>query len=95
MLYLKTVSTGQTRIRQREVYPARYYRTGHSYVVTIPPDVRELMKLLPGDCILMNCDQGVLYMVKADKGMVINREKATAIFEKLFADKEPKDGRNA
>jgi hypothetical protein len=52
------------------------------------------MKFRIGDTLLLNCDQGVLYMVRATQGMVIDRDKATAIFEKLFRDKVGTDGRN-
>lgn len=81
-------------IKQREVYNSRYFRHGGTYAVSIPPDVRELMHLTVGDSILMNCEDGVLWMVRATKSMVIDRKKAGAIFEKLFAEKRGDDGKH-
>jgi hypothetical protein len=53
-----------------------------------------MMNFLPGDTVLMNCDQGVLWMVRATRQMVIDRKKMSTIFDRLFADKAGADGRN-
>lgn len=74
-------------VKQREVYHGKYFRRGGSYAICIPPDMREMMGLVQGDTVLMNCDQGILFMVRATRDMVINRKRAGDIFEKLFADK--------
>lgn len=81
-------------VKQREVYHGSYFRRGGSYAVLIPPDIRELMSLNPGDSMLMNCEDGVLWMVKATRSIVIDRTKMTAIFDKLYAEKVPSNGRN-
>ena len=76
------------RIKQRDVYTARYYRQGNSYGMIIPPDIRELMGLLPGDNLAMNFQLGVLWVVKITPGMIATREKVAKIFDSLFPDKE-------
>lgn len=85
---------GGMAIKQREVYHGKYFRRGGSYAIVVPPDIRELMHFLPGDTILMNCDEGVLWMVRATKSMVIDRTKMSGIFDRLFADKRQTDGKN-
>jgi antitoxin component of MazEF toxin-antitoxin module len=82
------------QIKQREVYTSRYFRRGGSYMILIPPDIRELMHFLPGDSILMNCDEGVLWIVRAQKTMVIDRKKMTAIFDRLYAEKREDNGKH-
>lgn len=81
------------RINNREIYHGKYFRHGNGYAIYIPPDIRTVMELQPGDTILMNFIEGVLWCRRATATMVINRERAGAIFEKLFADKkEPHAG---
>jgi hypothetical protein len=75
------------RIKHREVYTGRYFRTGQSYCVVIPPDIRAEMKLEMGSTLLMNFQFGVLWMVKATPGMITNRETVAKIFDTLFPDK--------
>jgi hypothetical protein len=80
------------QIKQREVYTSKYFRRGGSYAILIPPDIRELMHFNIGDVLLMNCDDGVLWVVRATKAMVIDRKKMSAIFDRLYAEKrEPSD----
>jgi len=81
-------------IKQKEVYTSRYFRRGGSYGIFIPPDIRELMHFKPGDVLLMNCDQGVLWVVRATKQMAIDRTKVTAIFERLYAEKRPESDKH-
>lgn len=76
------------RIKQRDVYTTRYYRHGNSMGVVIPPDIREMMELNPGDTLAMNFSHGVLWAVKITKDVIITREKVAAVFDKLFPDKE-------
>lgn len=75
------------RIKQRDVYTTRYYRHGNSMGVVIPPDIREMMELVPGDTLAMNFSHGVLWAVKVTKDIIITREKVAAVFDKLFPDK--------
>ena len=77
----------QMRIKQRDVYTARYFRQGNSYGMIIPPDIRELMGLLPGDNLAMNFQHGVLWVVKITPGMITTRAKVAKIFDELFPDK--------
>lgn len=78
-------------IKQRDVYTAMYFRNGGSYGVTIPPDLREIMKLLPGDRMAMNFTCGVLWMIKITPESIIPRKTAMAIVEKLFPGKVETD----
>jgi antitoxin component of MazEF toxin-antitoxin module len=76
------------RIRNREVYTTRYFRNGNSNVITIPPDIGGIMKLVPGDNLAMNFQHGVLWMVKIVPGMIASRETVSKIFDEIFKDKE-------
>jgi hypothetical protein len=76
------------QIKQREVYTGRYFRTGNSYVLHIPSDVSALMKLTPGDTVAMNFQFGVLWAVKVNASMIVNREKVAKIFDALFKGSE-------
>ena len=75
------------RIKQRDVYTTRYFRHGNSCAVVIPPDIREMMHLVPGDTLALNFELGVLWAVKVTRNMVVDRKKVAAIFDKLFSDK--------
>lgn len=81
------------RIKNREVYTSRYFRTGNSHVVTIPPDIGGMMSLVPGDNLAMNFQHGVLWMVKIVPGMIANRETVSKIFDEIFADKDKANAR--
>ncbi len=81
-------------IKQRDVYTSRYFRRGGSYAILIPPDIRELMAFTIGDTLLMNCDDGVLWVVRATKSMAIDRKKMSGIFERLYAEKRPENGKH-
>lgn len=74
-------------IKQREVYTSKYFRRGGSYAILVPPDIRELMHFNVGDTLLLNCDDGVLWIVRATKNMVIDRNRMSAIFDRLYAEK--------
>jgi len=74
-------------IKQRDIYTSRYFRRGGSYAILIPPDIRELMHFNLGDVLLMNCDDGVLWVVRATKSMAIDRNKMSGIFDRLYAEK--------
>jgi len=76
------------RIKEREVYTGRYYRSGKSFVVVIPPDIRDKMGLQNGSTLLMNFQFGVLWMVKATPNMIANRDTVSKIFEQLYPSKE-------
>jgi len=76
----------------RELYHGLYHRWGNSYGITIPPDIRAEMKLLPGDHIIMNYSHGMLWVAKINKDIIMPREAVSAIFDKLFPDKEDKNG---
>lgn len=75
------------QIKQREIYTSRYYRHGNAYGCIIPPDIRQLMGLVPGDTLAMNFQHGVLWMVRLTGNMIINRETVSKVFDELFADK--------
>jgi len=76
------------RIKQRDVYTSKYYRHGNSWGILIPPDIRELMGLVPGDHLALNFQHGVLWAVKITPGMIASREKVAAIFDELFPSRE-------
>jgi len=76
------------RIKQRDVYTSRYYRHGNSWGMIIPPDIRDLMGLVPGDSLALNFQHGVLWAVKITPGMITTRAKVAKIFDELFPDKE-------
>lgn len=78
----------KTRMKPRDVYTSRYFRQGNSYVITIPPDLREAMKLQPGDTVAINFQHGVCWFVKITSSMIANRDTVSKIFEELFPDKE-------
>lgn len=81
-------------IKQREIYTSKYFRRGGSYALLIPPDIRELMHFQPGDTVLMNCDDGVLWAVRATKSMAIDRNKMSGIFDRLYAEKRTDNGKH-
>lgn len=74
-------------IKQREIYTSKYYRHGKSYGIIIPPDLRELMGLQPGDQMAMNYQEGVLWAVRVQPEMIVDRAKMAKIFDKLFPDR--------
>lgn len=74
-------------IKQRDVYHTTYYRVGGSFGMTIPPDLRVLMKLQPGDHLAMNFSHGILWVIKITPETIIPRAKVTAIIDELFPDK--------
>jgi antitoxin component of MazEF toxin-antitoxin module len=74
--------------KQRDVFTGRYYRHGNSYVILIPPELREIMKLTPGDTIAMNFQFGVLWAVRVTPSMIVSREKVAKIFDALFKGSE-------
>jgi len=76
----------------RDVFYGRYLKTGGSFSVLIPPDVREIMGFRLGDGALMFVDNGVLCMTKATRDMVIDRKRASAIFERMFQDRTADNG---
>lgn len=76
----------------REVYHSTYYRHGASYGMTIPPDLREAMGLVPGDHFYLNFMEGVLWVVKVTPETVIPREKVSRIMNKLFPGKDTANG---
>jgi antitoxin component of MazEF toxin-antitoxin module len=78
-------------MKPRDVYTSRYFRQGNSYVITIPPDLREAMQLTPGDTVAINFRYGVLWAKKITAGMIANRDTVAKIFDELFPDKEKKD----
>lgn len=75
------------RIKQRDVYTARYIRNGNSYCIVLPPGVREVMGLVPGDTLAMNFSHGVLWVVRLTTDMIINRDLVSRVFDELFPDK--------
>jgi antitoxin component of MazEF toxin-antitoxin module len=76
------------RIHKRDVYTSRFFRTGKSWAIVIPPDLCEIMGLRVGDQMLMNFTHGVCWLVKATPGMIVSRETVARIFDELFPDKE-------
>ena len=81
------------RIHKRDVYTSRFFRTGRSFAVVIPPDLCEVMGLRVGDQILMNFAHGVCWLVKARPDMIANRETVARIFDELFPGKDdPRNG---
>lgn len=80
--------TGLMRIKQRDVYTSKYYRHGNSYGMIIPPDLRDLMGLVPGDTLACNFQHGVMWAVKITPGMIASRERVAKIFDELFPDRE-------
>lgn len=76
------------RIRQRDVYTSRFFRTGRSFCIVMPPDLCEVMGLRLGDQMLMNFQHGVCWLVKARPDMIVNRETVSRIFDELFPDKD-------
>jgi bifunctional DNA-binding transcriptional regulator/antitoxin component of YhaV-PrlF toxin-antitoxin module len=83
-----SIGPNQMAMKQRELYTSRYFRNGASYVAVIPPDLRELMGLVPGDTLAMNFQHGVLWVVKLKPEMVIDRITVSRIFDELFKSKE-------
>jgi antitoxin component of MazEF toxin-antitoxin module len=80
-------------IKQREIYTSKYYRHGKSFGFIIPPDIREIMHLVPGDQIAMNYQEGVLWCVRVTTEMIISRDKMAKIFDRLFPDREARQRR--
>jgi hypothetical protein len=78
--------------KKREIFMGKCYKHGASFGVILPPDIREITGVHPGDYLLMNFDHGILWMVKADKSVVFDRKKVSAIFDKLFPDKVDANG---
>jgi antitoxin component of MazEF toxin-antitoxin module len=74
-------------IKQREIYTSKYYRHGKSYGIIIPPDLRDVMGLQPGDQMAMNFQEGVLWVVRVTTEMIIDRKKMATIFDKLYPDR--------
>ena len=58
----------------------------------MPPDLREAMNLHPGDTLVMNYSEGILWVAKLTAALVVPRNKAAAILDKLFPDKVPANG---
>jgi hypothetical protein len=57
----------------------------------VPPDLREAMKLVPGDVLAMNVEHGLLWAVKLTPSMVATRAQVAKIFDSLFPDKADAD----
>lgn len=74
-------------IKKRELYHGKYYRHGASYGVLIPPDLRELAGLTPGDQMVMNYSHGIIWLKRLDPSMVFDRTEIAKIFDELFPDK--------
>lgn len=76
-------------VKKRDLYHGRYYRTGGSYAIAIPPDVREMMGFLPGEHVVMNVSHGILWVTRLTTQVVFPREKIAQIFDQIFAEKKP------
>jgi bifunctional DNA-binding transcriptional regulator/antitoxin component of YhaV-PrlF toxin-antitoxin module len=74
---------------KRVVFYGRYWRHGASFGVTIPPEVRERMKFVVGDTLAMMVLEHTLCIVRITPDVIISRDKANRIFERLFAGKKP------
>jgi len=79
----------------REVYTSRYYKTGNSYAMVLPPDVRERMGLVIGDTLLIRVEGDTILVRKATPDMICSRDNAARILDKLYTSKEPDNGRDA
>jgi antitoxin component of MazEF toxin-antitoxin module len=86
--------TGSMTIKQRDIYTAKFFKRGGSYAILVPPDIRDLMGFTIGDTVLMNCEDDVLWIVRATKRMVIDRDKMSGIFDRLYEEKRKTNGRN-
>lgn len=80
---------------RREVYTAKYYRHGAGFGIYIPPDIREQMKLLPGDTVVMRVQESILFVVKLLPEHIFDREKVARIFDNFFDGKGVAVVRNA
>src|ERR1700730_6352465 len=78
--------------KKREIFMGKCYKHGASFGEILSPDIRALTGVPPGDYLLMNLDHGILWMVKAYKSVGYDRNKVSAIFDKLFPDKVDADG---
>lgn len=58
----------------------------------IPLDLREMLKLVPGDEMTMFCEGDILIMARARREHIIDRAKLSQIFDKLFPDKVEANG---
>jgi len=83
--------SSQMRIKQRDVYTGRFFRSGNSRVVVLPPDLYEQAGLVVGDTVLMQYEHGIIWMVRATKSVLFDRTKVAKIFDSLFPDKADAD----
>lgn len=72
---------------KREIYTSRFFRTGNSYAVVIPPDLIDAMGLRLGSTLAMNFQYGVLWVVRMEPHMIVNRDTVSKVFDSLFPDK--------
>ena len=76
----------------RDTYTTRYIKIGASYGFTMPPDLRDEMNLTPGDVLVMNFSDGVLWAAKVTSQLIIPRATADRIINRLFSDKGKTNG---
>ncbi len=73
------------RIKSRDVYTGRFFRSGKSHVIVVPPDLMDKAGLVPGSTMLMNFEYGMIWPV------AFNREDIAKVFDHLFPDKADDD----
>ncbi len=79
------------RIKSRDVYTGRFFRSGKSHVIVVPPDLMDKAGLVPGSTMLMNFEYGMIWLKQVTKAVAFNREDIAKVFDHLFPDKADDD----
>jgi antitoxin component of MazEF toxin-antitoxin module len=79
------------RIKHRDVYTGRFFRSGNSHVIVIPPDLFEKIGLVSGDTVAMQYEHGLIWMARVTRSVLFDREQVSKIFDSLFPDKVDAD----